>query len=461
MFRNTSIPLLLFLVLISVTPVHAQETPDEPVYIVQSGDNLTSIAVKFGISLNNLLEANSITDPNTLNVGDRLVIPGLEGVRGVLVLKTVPLGENITSIIRKYQLPLDIVTRINRITSPTEVYAGVELILPDPEEDVLRLPLISLKEGQSYLEAAILADINPWLLSDANQLQGSWDAPSGETLYAKATEGKATTATVGPFITALTVDPLPLVQGKTTTVKVKTTDPVSLTGSLAGQDLHFFEEEAGNYIAFAGISALHETGLSEIMLQATTSSGEKTNIQQMIFLSPGLFTNESVVGVQPSTIDPEVIQKEDQTLAELLVITPVRKWSGMFQWPVDEPCPASRFGNRRSYNSGQYFYYHTGLDFTVCAQNLNIYAAAPGTVIFSGPLEIKGQFTLIDHGWGIFTGYAHQSERLVNVGDQVQAGQLIGIIGSTGRSVGPHLHWEVWVNGIQIDPLDWVSKAYP
>jgi LysM repeat protein len=132
--------LLAFSLLFLTLPVTAQESTDQPVYIVQSGDTLTTIAIKFGVSLNSLLEANSITDPNALNVGDRLVIPGLEGVRGTLVLKTVPLGENLTSISRKYQFPLDILTRLNRITSPTEVYAGVELILPEPEEASTPLP---------------------------------------------------------------------------------------------------------------------------------------------------------------------------------------------------------------------------------------------------------------------------------------------------------------------------------
>jgi murein DD-endopeptidase MepM/ murein hydrolase activator NlpD len=92
---------------------------------------------------------------------------------------------------------------------------------------------------------------------------------------------------------------------------------------------------------------------------------------------------------------------------------------------------------------------------------LNIYASAPGTVIFAGPLEIKGGFTVIDHGWGIYSGYAHQSEFFVKPGDWVEAGQLIGIIGNTGRSIGPHLHWEIWVNGVPVDPLDWVDRVFP
>ena len=68
---------------------------------------------------------------------------------------------------------------------------------------------------------------------------------------------------------------------------------------------------------------------------------------------------------------------------------------------------------------------------------------------------------MINHGWGVYTGYMHQSEILVKPGDIVKAGQLIGRVGGTGRVQGPHLHWEVWVGGVQVDPLDWLEQAYP
>jgi murein DD-endopeptidase MepM/ murein hydrolase activator NlpD len=91
----------------------------------------------------------------------------------------------------------------------------------------------------------------------------------------------------------------------------------------------------------------------------------------------------------------------------------------------------------------------------------NIYASAPGRVVFAGPMTIRGNTTFIDHGQGVYSGYAHQSEIMVKVGDQVQAGQIIGLIGSTGRVTGPHLHWDIWVNGNQVDPFDWVENNYP
>jgi len=101
------------------------------------------------------------------------------------------------------------------------------------------------------------------------------------------------------------------------------------------------------------------------------------------------------------------------------------------------------------------------MDFSVCANNLNIYAPAAGKVVFAGPLDVRGNAVILDHGHGVYSGYWHQSEMAVSVGDFLSPGQLIGIIGSTGRSTGPHLHWEIWVNGVQVNPYDWLVNSYP
>jgi len=74
---------------------------------------------------------------------------------------------------------------------------------------------------------------------------------------------------------------------------------------------------------------------------------------------------------------------------------------------------------------------------------------------------VRGNATVIDHGWGVYTGYWHQSVSQVNVGDRVETGQVIGFNGSTGRVTGPHLHWELWVGGFQADPLQWTETEFP
>jgi murein DD-endopeptidase MepM/ murein hydrolase activator NlpD len=83
-------------------------------------------------------------------------------------------------------------------------------------------------------------------------------------------------------------------------------------------------------------------------------------------------------------------------------------------------------------------------------------------VVFAGKLTVRGNATMIDHGWGVYSAYMHQSEILVKPGDRVEAGQLIGRVGRTGlRITGPHLHFEMWAGGVQIDPMDWLTQEYP
>ena len=85
-----------------------------------------------------------------------------------------------------------------------------------------------------------------------------------------------------------------------------------------------------------------------------------------------------------------------------------------------------------------------------------IAAAAAGTVIYAGWLGGYGNLTVIDHGGGLATAYGHQSSIAVSVGEQVAQGQTIGNVGSTGHSTGPHLHFEVRVNGQAVDPLGYL-----
>ncbi len=453
--------LLLFALLVSTNPVLAQEQSTGPVYVVQSGDTLSAIAVRFGVSLDDLVGANPIADPNALKIGEELAIPGLEGVQGKLVNQTVSLGENFQNFALRNQMPEDLLVKLNRITSPTEVYAGTSLIVAQQDNPPVLSPSAVAGDGESLLELAVLSNQNPWALESTNRLQAGWDVFPGDVIYTPSEQPEDGTGLISPLVKSITISPLPLVQGETTTVKVLTTQPMELSGTIAGQALHFFLDGENQYVSLIGIPAMQDTGLSEATLQGKAADGTALNLSQMILLAPGDFIQEVVTGVDESTLDQATNDKETAFLASLVKVTPDKQWSGAFKYPVDDPCTASGFGNRRSYNNGEFHFYHTGLDFTVCAQNLNIYAAAPGIVVFAGPLDIKGNFTLIDHGWGVYTGYAHQSELLVKAGDRVEAGQQIGVIGGTGRAVGPHLHYEVWIDGIPVNPMDWFSNKYP
>ena len=110
----------------------------------------------------------------------------------------------------------------------------------------------------------------------------------------------------------------------------------------------------------------------------------------------------------------------------------------------------SEFGGRIDPFTGQRDG-HTGMDLAV-PSGTPIRAALDGTVTRSEYDSSYGYFVMIDHGSGLATLYGHNSRLLVSVGQTVRAGDVISLSGSTGRSTGPHLHFEVWVNGERTDP---------
>ena len=127
---------------------------------------------------------------------------------------------------------------------------------------------------------------------------------------------------------------------------------------------------------------------------------------------------------------------------------------GEFTWP----CPASRyisssFGNRL-HPTLHVWKFHTGIDIG-CSAGKDIVAAASGKVIMSKVYGGYGNCVMIDHGGGIVTLYGHASKLLVSEGQTVKRGQTIALVGSTGRSTGPHLHFEVRKNGEYINPMNY------
>ena len=94
---------------------------------------------------------------------------------------------------------------------------------------------------------------------------------------------------------------------------------------------------------------------------------------------------------------------------------------------------------------------HKGLDIAA-PRGTSIYAPGAGTVIFAGRKHGYGNVVIIDHGYGYTTLYGHCSKLLVDEGAQVSRGDVIALVGSTGRSTGPHLHYEVRLNGVHLNP---------
>ena len=121
-----------------------------------------------------------------------------------------------------------------------------------------------------------------------------------------------------------------------------------------------------------------------------------------------------------------------------------------FQWPVRGPI-TSPFGMRVDPITGRYAL-HSGIDIGA-DYGTPIQAAADGTVIFAGWYGGYGNAIIIDHGSGLSTLYAHCSAMYVQLNQHIQRGQVIGAVGATGYATGPHLHFEIRVNGVPVNPL--------
>ncbi|HEC36002.1 MAG TPA: M23 family metallopeptidase [Anaerolineae bacterium] len=212
----------------------------------------------------------------------------------------------------------------------------------------------------------------------------------------------------------------------------------------------------------AGVHAFTEPGLYELVLTATDGGGEQAVVSVGVVVEEGGYGYERI-DVPPgrtNLLDPALIQAERERLAEVrYLFTPARRWHGPFLQPV-EAAISSYFGTRRSYNGGPYNSYHAGVDFNA-GMGAPVHAAADGTVVLAESLTVRGNAVVLDHGWGVLTGYWHLSNIEVTVGQELQAGDVIGRVGSTGLSTGAHLHWEVWVGGVSVDGLQWLGATYP
>ena len=134
------------------------------------------------------------------------------------------------------------------------------------------------------------------------------------------------------------------------------------------------------------------------------------------------------------------------------------RWAGSFAPPVAGPL-TSAFGVGRSFNDAPVSGFHGGADYGG-AEGTPVLAAGSGRVSWAGAMPIRGNAVLLDHGAGVKTGYHHLSRIDVAVGDVVATGGELGAIGQTGLVTGPHLHWELTIWGVNVDPVTWLGEAF-
>ena len=420
---------LTLLALTLPTPQAFAQQPAPPpataTYTVRAGDTLFSIATRFRTTAATLAHMNGIVNPALIYVGQTVTVPALPGAPGVSapsptatpvsapagdMVYLVQPGETLFRIALRYNTTAWALAAYNQIETPTMIYAGQRLLIPSGSKNSDTVPALPT-------------------LPD-------------------------------PFV-SIDIAPLPVVQGNTIAVTVLTSRDVSLNGTFLDWTLPFAKEGSA-YYALIGIHAMQKTGLFPMTIVATDASGRQTSMTTSIQVVAGKFAYETIdlPEDRQQLLAPELVTAERNKLAGIFgVFTPKRYWSGLLAMPTSGRI-TSQFGSRRAYVGGVFNSYHEGLDFWGVT-SAPVYAPADGVVVLAQPLTVRGNALIIDHGWGIFSGFYHLSAFEATVGQYVKQGQVVARIGGTGLSTGSHLHWDVRVRGLNVDPLQWTRRVFP
>jgi murein DD-endopeptidase MepM/ murein hydrolase activator NlpD len=387
-----------------------------PEYTVQPGDTLIEIAVRHNLALAELIRANNIPNPSVIFPGQVLVLPGApvppaeSSPEPANRTHTVQPGETLFIIAGRYGASIGAIVQANHLPNADLIEVG----------QVLQIP----------------------------------------------TGPPPTPAPPPPPFETITLSEPVIIQGRTLVVHATLAEPdIGLTGEFEGRPLFFTADPNGGRWTIVAIHALTDPNFYPVKLTATRPNGSVITATQTVQVISGPYGQENiqVEGEKGELLNADLIEQERQILLGLWSQVSLRPhWAGAFAYPVapTDLRLTSQYGTRRSYNGGPVASFHGGADFGG-GVGVPIYAPAAGAVVLADSLTVRGNAMLIDHGVGLFSGYWHMSQLAVTTGQQVQPGDLLGYMGDTGLVTGPHLHWELRLQGIAVDPLQWVQETIP
>jgi hypothetical protein len=205
-----------------------------------------------------------------------------------------------------------------------------------------------------------------------------------------------------------------------------------------------------------GIDLEKAPGQYEWKVSWPGANGDAESCSVTITVRAGKFATERLT-VNPQFVQPNPEQEkqaeEDSKKMRAIydTVTPERLWKGAFRLPLKNVTTGGNFGRRRVLN-GEARSPHAGVDFPAAA-GTPVFASQSGRVVLAEGLYYSGNTVVIDHGYGIYTMYAHLSKIAVQAGQMVKAGEELGNVGATGRVTGPHLHWGLTINHARVNAL--------
>lgn len=473
-------------VIVAQTSEPVSPLPGLTIHVVQRDENLFRIALAYNTTVEYLVEINGIASPGNIQVGQRLLVPTGEAATPIPQTHTVQPGETLTGIAALYHVTVNDLLALNNIGSPNQIYPGQILqigkaeaaggsatpfptaqLTVTPDLASTGTPLIgstihTVQEGETLFRIATQYNLTVNDLAAANNITDPTLIYAGQQLIIPGAATEPTALDLPVPIISLAIKPLMFVEGETGSIQLITSSPATVTGTFLSKDLNVISDENNTrHTMLIGVPMFTEAGIYPVALNVLSSAGKITCAFNIRVLAGGYGSQNINVSADLAPLLAPAPQEYELDLLTRVTtpVTPQRYYTGAFGLPA-AAAMNSPFGTRRSYNGGEATTFHTGADFA-SAPGAPVFAAAPGKVVLADLLNIRGNTIVLDHGWGVYTVYCHLSEINIQLGQMAATGQIIGAAGSTGRITGPHLHWEVWVNGIPVNPLQWLTMVFP
>jgi murein DD-endopeptidase MepM/ murein hydrolase activator NlpD len=221
---------------------------------------------------------------------------------------------------------------------------------------------------------------------------------------------------------------------------------------LDGRTIRLFPAPEGGFLGLMPIPVEQKPGsyrLEFLDAAGTVKRAVPVTVADAQYPIQNIVISKEIAGLSLSPDEAETSRAFRKTVSE------TRAWKEPFELPVTG-CLTSAFGVRRFQNGKPTGDFHGGLDLGSPA-GTPVHAMADGVVRIVKSWNLHGNTVGIDHGQGVLTMYLHLSKFATTEGAAIKQGDVIGYVGSTGRSTGPHLHWSLYVNSEPVDPGQWVN----